>query len=128
MRTTALWLILPAVVVACGDGDGAGDTEQMPEWVESVYPEPGTTLAVPDVVEVDHAVQGAQEDVRLVVDGVDVTTYASFPAGSIRYESGLGPVTLEEGEHTAQVQRVRLQAAGAEYEVLDSYSWEFRTG
>lgn len=118
-------MILASIAVACDGGEE--DAAQMPDWVESVYPEPGATAAVPDAVEVDHTLQRVDEDVRLVIDGVDVTTYATFEAGKIRYESDAGPVTLGGRTHTAEVQRVELDAFGADYEVLDSFSWDFRT-
>lgn len=111
--------------VACDGGEE--EATGMPDWVESVYPEPDATAAVPDAVEVDHTLQRVDEDVRLVVDGVDVTTYSAFEAGKIRYESGVGPVILGGRTHTAEVQRVELDEFGEEYEVLDSFSWEFRT-
>lgn len=121
-----VWALIAiiAVVGACGDGD---DASVMPEWVEEVYPEPGATVAVPDAVEVDHTLQTVDEDIRLVIDGTDVTAYATFEAGKIRYESGDGPVILGGRRHTAEVQRVELEAFGEDYEVLDSYTWEFRT-
>lgn len=122
-----LVILLASTTLASACGDGNDGAAEMPEWVEAVYPEPGATAAVPDAVEVDHTLQRLDEDVRLLVDGVDVTTYATFEAGKIRYESGVGPVELEGGSHTAEVQRVELEEFGEDYEVLDSFSWEFRT-
>lgn len=119
-------MLIVALVGAACDG-GQEETTRIPDWVESVYPEPGATAAVPDAVEVDHTLQRVDEDVRLVIDGVDVTTYSAFDAGKIRYESGVGPVTLGGRTHTAEVQRVELDEFGQEYEVLDSFSWDFRT-
>jgi hypothetical protein len=127
LLTAALLLI-----VACEDteanGTEADDRAEMPSWVESVYPEPGSTAAVPDAVEVDHTLTESTDiDIRLVVDGTDVTTYATFEAGKLRYESGRGPVTLTAGDHTAEIQQVALPVEGAEYTVVDSFEWEFRT-
>lgn len=119
----AVVLVSMGLIAGCGDDGGS----QMPEWVEEVYPEPGATAAVPDAVEVDHTLQRLEEDVRLLIDGTDVTTYATFEAGKIRYESGDGPVTLGGRSHTAEVQRVELVEFGEDYEVLDSFTWEFRT-
>lgn len=130
LRVGAMLAVLTLVLGACQDQDAetvAETAAEMPIWLEAVYPEPGATVAVPDAVEVDHTLQRLGEDVRLVVDGVDVTTYAAFDAGKIRYESGTGPVVLGTGSHTAEVQLVRLPAFGAEYEVLDSFTWEFFT-
>lgn len=131
-----LLLVVPLalLVSACDDEadevDAVGGAGPMPAWVEAVYPEPGSTAAVPDAVEVDHDVTEADTDVdiRLLVDGTDVTTYATFDAGKIRYESGTGPVTLGTGDHTAEIQRVSLPVEGAQYDVIDSFEWEFRTG
>lgn len=131
MRRTVLLVMLLISAVACTDRPetaGPDADVETPTWVQSVYPEPGATAAVPDAVEVDHAVTSGNEDVRLIVDGTDVTTYATFDAARIRYESGDGPVVLEQGDHWAEVQRVTLPAAGEQFEVLDSFRWEFRTG
>jgi hypothetical protein len=56
---------------------------------------------------------------------VDVTTYATFDAGKIRYEPSEGPIDLGSGTHTAEIQRVTLPAQGADFTVLDSFTWEF---
>lgn len=61
----------------------------------------------------------------MVIDGTDVTMYAAFEAGRVRYESGDG-VVRSDGEHWAEVQRVTLPADEIEYEVLDSFPWAFR--
>lgn len=112
------------LLTGCGDGD---DASRIPDWIDEVYPEPGATAAVPDGVEVNHSVQGPNQDVRLIVDGTDVTTYATFEAGKMRYESGLGPVVLGAGPHTAEVQLVEVAEFGEQFQVIDSYTWEFRT-
>lgn len=124
----ALVVLITMAVVACGDDEATpGDTAPLPDWLESVYPEPGATVAVPDAVEVDHTLQRVEHDVRLIIDGVDVTTYATFEAAKIRYESGDGPIELGDRRHTATVQRVRLPAYGVDYQVVDSFTWEFGT-
>lgn len=135
MRTTsglatALMAIVVAVALAgCGPAQSEATslpTTSVPNWVERVYPAPNSTTAVPDAVEVRHRIQAPGDNVRLLVDGVDVTTYATFDAGKLRYESGSGPVVLDPGEHTATVERVTQPANGSEFRVLDSYSWTFR--
>jgi hypothetical protein len=99
----------------------------VPEWIQGVVPEPSAVATVPDAVEVDHNLpEATDEEMRLIVDGVDVTTYAEFDAGKLRYESGDGPVVLSSGDHTAEVQRVLLPADQTEFRILDSFSWEFR--
>lgn len=130
-RIFLLVLGIGFLFLGCTDPENAEApdvSDRQPDWVETVYPEPGATVAVPDAVEVDHAITSGDEDVRLIVDGTDVTTYAVLEAGKLRYESGDGPVVLGDGEHIAEVQRVTLPAEGVDYEVVDSFRWEFRTG
>lgn len=126
--TLCLLLALPA---ACSTGPATfeeGSTGEPPAWVEEVVPEPGAVATVPDAVEVDHTITATDEDVRLLINGVDVTTYATFEAGKIRYEAGDGPVDLGTGDHTAEVQRVTLPSEGVDFTVIDSYTWRFRLG
>lgn len=129
MRILWSFVAVVGLVLAACDTPAREDiepSESRPQWVERVYPEPGATAAVPDAVEVDHAITSPDEDVRLIVDGTDVTTYATFEAGRIRYESGEGPIVLTSGDHWAEVQRVTLPAEGVEFTVLDRFRWEFR--
>lgn len=114
---------------ACSTGPTSfeeGSTSEPPAWVEAVTPEPGAVATVPNAVEVDHAIAATDEDVRLVINGVDVTTYATFEAGKIRYEASDGPVDLGTGDHTAEIQRVTLPVEGTDFSVIDSYTWRFR--
>lgn len=123
-------LLLALVVPAACNGSTSSDNTtsgSQPNWIEDVVPEPGAVATVPQAVEIDHAVTGPTENVRLVIDGVDVTSYAQFDAGKLRYEDGAGPVELTPGLHTAKAQRVRLPTADeTDFQVLDSYTWEFR--
>jgi hypothetical protein len=125
-------LVCALLLVGCTEPsdttEGDDISTSQPVWVEAVYPEPGATVAVPDAVEVDHTITSGDEDVRLIVNGTDVTTYATFDAGKVRYESGDGPVVLGDGVHQAEVLRVTLPTEGVEFTVLDRFSWEFRTG
>lgn len=133
-RSRLLTAVLAVLMVAVGStGCSSAQSEpsslpttSVPNWVERVYPAPNSTTAVPDGVEVRHRLQSPQDNVRLLVDGVDVTTYATFDAGKLRYESGAGPVVLTPGEHTATVEQVTQPENGSEFRVLDSYSWSFR--
>lgn len=125
---TALYLLVLALLSACATTPVTGDPADRPAWVKAVYPEEGAVVAVPDAVEVEHTITSPDEDIRLLVDGVDVTTYAVVEAGLLRYESGSGPVTLSTGDHNAEVQRVLLPTEGVQFSVVDSYSWEFRVG
>lgn len=132
--TAILALLVAVLASACTDPATVDTTaasqpttaSQPPSWIEDVIPEPGAISAVPDAVEIDHNIVTTDEELRLIVDGIDVTAYAEFDAGKLRYESGAGPVELSPGDHTAEVQRVVLPADQTKYEVLDSYTWNFR--
>lgn len=129
MSSLRLLLLLTLLLSACSTGPATfeeGSTSEPPAWVQEVIPEPGAVVTVPNAVEVDHAITATDEDVRLIVDGVDVTTYATFEAGKIRYEPSEGPVSLGTGDHTAEIQRVTLPAEGVDFTVIDSYTWRFR--
>lgn len=130
MKRLVIPIVLTFVVLsACTTTPVADDvTDPRPEWVETVFPEPGAVVTAADAVEVDHNLTATDNDIRLIIDGVDVTTYAAFDAGKLRYESGVGPVVLEDGDHTAEVQRVVLAEEGTQFEVVDSFRWEFRLG
>ena len=66
-------------------------------------------------------------EVRLIVDGVDVTAVIDAGPGILRYEDNTeGIATLGAGMHTAEVQLVSLPIAGVDTVVIDSYSWVFR--
>lgn len=125
----ALAVLVVLALFACDTtSEPEGETIARPDWVETVFPEPGSVLTTTDAVEVDHTLTATDNDVRLIIDGVDVTTYSAFDAGKLRYESGVGPVVLSSGDHWAEVQLVTLPAEGEQFEVLDSYRWEFRIG
>ena len=130
MKRLIVPIVLALIAVSgCTTTPDADDvTDQQPSWVESVFPEPGAVVTAADAVEVDHNLTATDNDIRLVIDGVDVTTYAAFEAGKLRYESGVGPVVLGDGDHTAEVQRVVLAEDETQFEVVDSFEWEFRLG
>ncbi len=124
-------VLLAALLGACGGGT-SGTTlatldpgADLPAWLRRVSPVPGASTAGATMVEVEHDLQGPDEDIRLLIDGVDVTTYASLEGGVLVYESGEGPVTLQPGRHRATAQRVSLPVQGAEPVVLESFTWAF---
>lgn len=130
MKKLFIPVVLALLALAgCTTSPVADDTaDPMPSWVETVFPEPGAVVTAADAVEVDHNLTATDNDIRLLIDGVDVTTYAAFDAAKLRYESGVGPVVLDDGDHTAEVQRVVLADDETQFEVVDSFTWEFRLG
>lgn len=139
----ALALLLPACF-----GDGAdrikaqanGDDQAVadyPEWIEKVYPPPGSETSATQAVQVDHGVVGADQQVRLTIDGTDVTTYAvATSPGLLEYDidQAPAPVDLRSGEHTAVAELVRVTPGSSEgvdsfdadvHGVVDSFAWTF---
>ncbi|REK11863.1 MAG: hypothetical protein DWQ40_11985 [Actinobacteria bacterium] len=118
-------IIFSLLVVGCGNDSADISDQPMPDWVEEVDPPPGSVSFVPDHVIVHHNVTGPDEEVRLLIDGVDVTTYATFDAAKLSYEPEFGPIELTPGVHTATVQLTSLPVDGVDYAVVDSWTWEF---
>lgn len=128
-------------LAACGGGDaepGADSQAAIPDWIVNVRPEPGVESSTLKLVEVEHEVQTGGRDVRLIVDGVDVTASSDFGAeqrvsgpGHILYDperrpqSADAPVTLDAGQHTATAELVELDEVGGGEEVVDSFTWTF---
>lgn len=132
---TAL-LLVAALLAGCADDDApaedlaAEEPGGLPEWLREVHPPPGAeTTGVPEV-QVSHEVVGTREDVRLVIDGIDVTQYAGPGQGVLSYKPGDGdepraPVELAPGAHRAVVQRVLRPEFGEPHKVLESFGWQF---
>ncbi|CAN5817085.1 hypothetical protein BH23ACT12_BH23ACT12_03150 [soil metagenome] len=108
--------------------------EALPSWLVSVDPEPNEQSAVLRRIEVNYKLQTDGENVRLSVDGTDVTSYADFgreqnvggPSSLVYdFEQARELVSLEPGEHTATVDLVRLEDLGEQPQILDTYSWSF---
>lgn len=129
-------LVAVAALSACAQQTDIEDlpTEEgaeLPAWVERVQPAPNSTSSGVSIVEVSHRVRGNQEGVRLLIDGIDVTTYADISRGLIHYDpSGTldgqkAPVQLDSGTHEAVLQRVELPSFGEQHEVVDEFRWEF---
>lgn len=131
---------------ACGgEEDQSSDGDQgepvavadAPDWIEKIYPPPGSESAVTQAVQVIHTAIQADRQVRLHIDGTDVTTYAlGSDPGHLVYDidDAAAPVELAPGEHTAEVQLMRRTPGSGEgtesydpdvHEVIESYSWEF---
>lgn len=123
---------------------GAVDQEALPDWIVNVRPEPGAQQSTLKLVQVEHEVPTGAREVRLLIDGVDVTTAANFGAQdrSIDGERVTGPghllfdpvndpqaansrVILDAGEHTATAQLVELEEFGGSETVVDEFTWSF---
>jgi hypothetical protein len=148
----ALISLLVLVGAACGDDDesvgapaATTSTEvpdtpgAMPEWLERVYPADGADAAE-RAVEVDYNLLGPREELRVVIDGTDITAQMDgldrandsrtvFPSpGQLRYDPraiATPLVELQPGEHDAAVRLVRLDSFGENLEELDEYAWTF---
>jgi hypothetical protein len=137
---------------ACGDDDvsdttrGTSTTDQLdprpsglPSWLERVFPEDGANSSE-RAVEVDYGLLGDRQEIRVVIDGTDVTAQLDgidrasdgdtlFPSpGQLRYDPSAIErpiVPLEPREHSAEVRLVELDEFGANLETIDEYSWSF---
>lgn len=135
----ALFLaVLLSIVVLAGCGDQEAESpaagEALPSWLVSVEPEPGEQSAVLRRIEVNYDLQTGGENVRLSVDGTDVTSYADFGReqnvggpGRLVYdfEQARDLVPLDPGEHTATLDLVELEDLGERPQVKDTFSWTF---
>lgn len=139
---TALILVLPACL---GDGadeiqakvDGGVADDDYPDWLDKLYPPPGSETSVTQSVQVDHSAIAADQQVRLIIDGQDVTTYASATTpGLLEYDidQAQAPIDLAPGEHTAVVQLNRVTPGAGEgvdsydakvHETIESFTWTF---
>jgi hypothetical protein len=157
-RPTPRWaLVLVAVLAllatACGDdldaergGTGIDDPQQ-PGWIREVYPSPGAEAAVERVVELRYARLEPQQQVRLLINGIDVTVQSLdetqaveqqqepfLGPGQLRYDprrieddaaSGPPLVDLPPGTHTATARLMVLPAFGEQLQLVDEYRWTF---
>ena len=145
---------------ACGDtteeaaeDTEAGETAGLPPWLDRIYPADSQVVTATRDVQVDHNVVEPDESIRLLIDGVDVTTYSVEGRGELVYdpdrpipraEAGAGsredpaeeatneapladsPADLSPGPHTATVQRLRVDPeTGSIEETLDEFTWDF---
>lgn len=144
-----LFVIVMAAALAlpaCGSDEKAGGegdqgtpvaAPDTPEWLEKIYPPPDSEISVTQAVQVVHTAIQADRQVRLNIDGTDITTYAlGSEPGHLVYDIDdvAAPVQLAPGEHTAEVQLMRRTPGSGEgtesydpdvHEVIETYSWEF---
>ena len=144
---TAVAVVLALMLPACF-GDGADDIKAQargeeagvadyPDWIEKVYPPPDSETSVTRAVQVNHGVVEADRQVRLLIDGTDVTAYANETSpGLLEYDidQAASPVELKPGEHTAVVELNRVTPGASEgvdsydpevHETIDRYTWTF---
>lgn len=147
-RLVGALLALVALLSGACAGDGAEDIQAVaegeaadaadyPEWIEKLYPPPGSETAINQAVQVEHNAVGPNQQVRLTIDGVDVTAYANETSpGLLEYDidQANAPVDLAPGEHEAVVELMRVTPGASEgvdsydpdvHEVLESYRWSF---
>lgn len=147
-RTPVLAIVVFALALTGCFGDGAddiqavaeGDTNTVadyPEWIEKVYPPPDSELSVTQAVQVNHSAIAADQQVRLIIDGTDVTSYAVATApGLLEYDidQEQAPVELSPGEHQATANLVRVTPGASEgvdsydpevHETVETFSWTF---
>lgn len=138
----ALALLLPACF---GDGaeqiqakaeDNVAD-DDYPAWLDKLYPPPGSKTSVTQAVQVDHNAIAADQQVRLIIDGTDVTAYANATSpGLLEYDidQAQAPIELKPGEHTAVVQLMRVTPGSSEgvdsydedvHQKVESFTWTF---
>lgn len=137
-------------VLACGDdgdeqaeGDPAEFTDPVvPDWIERVDPSAESGPTPERAVEVDFVEPDPAEEVRLEIDGVDVTAQALVGEPEDVNPDDLQPtldsrlrydprdidnplVELSPGPHSATAILSDRGGFGEEAREIDSYSWEF---
>lgn len=133
----ALLLLALPLLAACGADNQAepGSTEDLPDWLTRVYPAPGAETTATRSVQVEYPVTEGRE-VRLLIDGTDVTTYARVGGGLLEYDvdQPVSPVELRPGSHTATVELYEPSVESSESsetfdpserQLIDSFTWEF---
>jgi hypothetical protein len=139
MRWIASLLLVAFALAGCqSSGESAAEqtreeaAARLPSWLQQVYPPPGTTSSGISAIEVDHRTTSEGREFRLLVDGVDVTTYADLRPARLHYDpepddpsETPGPVRLTPSEHTATVQLVELDPESLKIRLIDSYTWSF---
>ena len=142
-----LLVVLTLLLGAC-TGDGADDIQavaegeaasaaEFPEWIEKLYPPPGSETSINQAVQINHNITAADQQVRLSIDGTDVTAYATETSpGLLEYDIDQpnAPIELEPGEHEATVSLFDVTPGASEgvdsydadvHDPVESYSWSF---
>ncbi|MGE0732208.1 MAG: hypothetical protein AB7O92_29085 [Acidimicrobiia bacterium] len=136
---------VPAATTAVPvDTTGAADYSDpvMPDWIQRVRPSPDADTSAERAVSVDAVTLDESQELRLIIDGVDVTAQAlvSEPSGSagvdgqpatndqLRYDprdTSTPLVELAPGDHSATAELRERSEFGAQSVLLDSYTWQF---
>jgi hypothetical protein len=120
-----LGLVMAGFLIPISSAKGEVASGPMPSWLTQLNPGPDSSGSGIQVVEVKHSIV-TPEYVRLIVDGVDVTAYATKGPGLLDYRpAGGGPVVLTPAHHEAEVERLSPGTGGAPPTVVDSYTWSF---
>jgi hypothetical protein len=125
----AACVLLAFLLTGCNPEAQIADPRErpgLPGWLSRVYPEPGAEGSVGEI-QVDYQVSGPEQNVRLFVDGVDVTIYSTIQSGSLQYDVAqeFAPVELDPGPHRAAVELVNEPEQGEAVKVLDRFEWQF---
>lgn len=115
----------------------------MPAWVQRVHPPPNASNSPERAVSVDATTVPAGQELRLIIDGIDVTAQAltAEPSdtagidgqptnnGSLRYDprdtAGAPLVELRPGEHSATAELRERSEFGGRSRLIDAYTWQF---
>jgi hypothetical protein len=157
-RVPTRWPVLAVALLlgACSGDDAAPSADPVtsgaapiigepatPAWLERVHPEPDAQSAAERAVGVDTRTLEPTEELRLVIDGVDVTAQALAGEPSGGAGGGAGPtfndrlrydprdltveplVPLAPGEHRATVELRRRPGFGEATTLVDAYTWSF---
>ena len=114
-------VVLTAVGTACRSSESPA-AAPLPSWIVRLVPPPQSSSGGVQVVQVQHALV-SPEYVRLIINGRDVTSYATKGPDELDYSGTRGPVPLTPGHYSARVDRMKLVTDGAY--TVDSYSWSF---
>jgi hypothetical protein len=120
-----LGLIMAGFLIPISFAKGDSPGGPLPVWLNQLTPGPDSSSSGIQVVEVKHSIVTPQY-LRLIVDGVDVTAYATKGPGLLDYRPAAGgPVTLSPGRHQAEVELMTPGTGDAPAMVVASYSWSF---
>lgn len=146
-RVAAVLAAVLLVVSGCDDSaqdedavDTAQATADLPAWLEAVEPRPGASVGPDNRVAIRYPRTEPPREIRLEIDGVDVTAVADLNQDALentdltqtvgelvympdRLEVG-APVVLEPGEHSVRAVLVRTEFGEQSVE-LDDFSWTF---